>query len=308
MRQKKISCAHRLDNESLMSLLARTCIDIGAGWGYFQRRILGATFRSARLAERRYFLWDQLESVLDVPSFKLFAMSERSFFVGQDNPVTLSRLNLRHFPWANEIGYSCYSPAALERSQHWRLSWLLPANFIDVDTGTLFLIHCPHCGADLGKTRWRTPLPLCPDCSTGLWTAPIIEAPPKIARWVESTGRFKLGEPPFDPCSASARSLAAVFNVAQLLELPEFRDLLVLLLDQIDVGALIGERSSDMDAQTRAIRRIQIWAASTHACAEYHEVMWRDQFVEPLPRNLTFARRAFSKGLRELAARFDVEA
>lgn len=293
------------DEETLISLMARGCIEVGSSWAYFQRRVFGLTFQSARLAERRYFAWEQLELIFGVSAERLYAMSERSLFVGRQNPAQLSPRQLSYFPWTEEKGYSCYSPAALERAQHWRLSWLLPGNFIDAKTGTLFLRHCPGCRCELKGILWRHPLPICPRCEAELWAAPIIDAPKRIAKWAEGArNRFDLGHPPFNHLSGSVRLLASIFHVAALLEISEFTKLRSSLLREIDLGPPCGEDGPTYDVADNAIRHVQSWAAAEHACATYEEVTWRDGFMEHhLPRNLSFTRHSFTLGLRELAAK-----
>ncbi len=296
-----------LPDETLQAFFVRIAIDWCLVWPDFQRVALGAQFLSSRHAERRAFDWDRLEESLGVSANILFGMSERSFLVQRDDTVRLSKQRLQCLPWSDTAGYPLYNPAALERSDHLRLSWLRPDLLVDPQSGTLFLRHCPECKAVLSDIRWQIAAPACPKCDTPLAAAPKVDAPEKIVAFAAAftskvDAQFRCR--PVNVFSPILVQCAAIWHTVNVLKASsELSRLAQYIVNEAEVGPLQMDSDSEPDdIGSAALRHAQLWAAADYACRTYPAITRRFSIMVRFPRNLRSAPQAISRGLRELAA------
>ncbi len=299
-----------LPGESLISFAWRSCVDFGYYWPDYQRLALGVTFRSSRLAERRYFEWPRLEQTLGVPAEDLFEMTERSFYTSPDDarPWPAGRQDI--FPWLSERGYPIYSPAELKRGDYLRKAWLKPHLLVDPESETLYLQQCPQCGRRLRNLRWYHAAPCCPahGCDTPLVTAPAIRPERRLLELaLEITSRYdEAFIQPIDPHSVQLSVLRAVYHAAEYFATdPALARLCTSLLDELGLAPLRRESADGgtADPAVTALVRAHTWLAADHACTEYADVtLRRYDPMRRLPRNLVSAPNAVLRGLHDLAA------
>lgn len=297
-----------LPDETLMSFLTRSAVDLCITWQDFLRIIAGSYTPSARHGERKSFDWDRLSEMIEVTPEALFGMSERSLFLQRDDTSRLSLQKLRRMPWSGTQGYSVYSPAALERSDHLRLSWLRPDILVDQPSGTLFLRHCGDCLAELANIRWGNAVSQCPCCGSPLGAAPQVKAPAGLIEYlgdlspkIDTHFRSK----PVNVFAPVITHCAAVWHVvAQLKNNPEFTALRSHLIDEVQAASWVAALDDDpSSAGAAAMYHAQLWVAADYACKHYREVTHRFDLMIKFPRYYRSDHIALARGLRELMQR-----
>lgn len=289
-----------------MSFCMRACEDACLLWGDFQRVALNQRFHSVRRGDLRYFDWDALAAKLGISAEQLYALSERSFYVYQADPREFDRRRFWAAPWIHEKGYSCYSPAALQRSFHWRLEWSRPGQIIDRETETLLLYHCGCCKRPLRELHWPRLYPGCP-CGHELIDDPVVKAPAKI---LKSTQKIRddidivFHRRPVDLLSEEAKQLTATWYLVRELEQHRFsKKLYHHLADGADVGPyhLPNENRQDVDVVQASIRHAQLWGMADFACRQHAPVLRRYRYMLPWTNSARSCQAAVARGLRELA-------
>lgn len=287
-----------------MSYLYRVSEDWCLAWPDFQRDVLGTHFSSARMGERRPYDWNRLSDALGIDPQALFSMSERWFFVQDSDTSRLTPHRIAIAPWTAAIGYSIYSPAALQRSPHIRLGWLRPDTLIDPTTRTLFLRRCFDCQTELGAITWSQATTLCPACSAPLAVAPQVEAPANIVEFasaftarIEQQFRWK----PVNFYSDTMVHCAAVWHVAELIsKCPEFAGFAQQLGHESGFGwVAISETVTPVDVVQEALQYARSFAVADYACRMYPAITKRFQRLATYPRNLPKAPSAIRRGLSE---------
>ena len=300
-----------LPDETLMSFLTRTAVDLCITWQDFLRITAGSYAPSARHGERKSFDWDRLSEMVGVTPDTLFGMSERSLFLQRDDTARLSRQKLRRMPWTGTKGYSVYSPAALGRSDHLRLSWHRPDILVDLPSGTLFLRLCGDCRTELANVRWGNAISQCPCCGSPLGAAIQIKAPVGLIKYlgdlspqIDTHFRSK----PVNAFAPVITHCAAVWHVAaQLKNNPEFAALRSYLIDAVQAGSwMTGLDEDPSSAGAEAMHYAQLWVAADYACKQYPEVTHRFDLMIKFSRYYRSDHIALSRGLRELMQRLSL--
>lgn len=292
-------------DETLMSFLTRKAMDDRIRVQDLLRHVDGSIITSARRGERRAFNWKRLSDEVGVAAEVLFQMSERSFVRRQDDTSRLWGQSLRPLPWAQTPGYPAFSPAALARSDHIRLSWLRPGWLVDAQTETLFLRHCGECRTKVGEMRWPAAVTNCPGCGAPLGASPVVNAPARIVEYAGALAtklEREYRSRPLNLFSPVLTLCAATWHVVEIFETkPEFTRLSSCLADEAGVGPLQAPQSDDiLDVAKAALRYAQLWVAADHACRRYPEVTRRYELMVKFPRNLSRARQGIEAGLNHL--------
>lgn len=300
-----------LPDETLMSFLTRTAVDLCITWQDFLRITAGSHTPSARQGERKSFDWDRLSEVVGVAPDTLFGMSERSLFLQRDDTSRLSLQKLRRMPWSGTQGYSVYSPAALERSDHLRLSWFRPDILVDFPSGTLFLRHCGDCRTELANVRWGDAVSQCPCCGSPLGAAPRIKAPAGLIQYLGDLSPgidIHFRSKPVNAFAPMITHCAAVWHVvAQLKNNPEFTALCAYLIDKVQAGSWVATLEEDRaSAGAEAMYHAQLWVAADYACKHYPEVTHRFDLMIKFSRYYRSDHIALTRGLRELMQRLSL--
>lgn len=270
------------DDETIVSFASRAFGESFDSIDSFQRDFFGVTVTDARRAERQAFDWDWLSIKLGPSAAQLRAMSERALLTVDDGDWRASRTWSAEMPWI-KLGYPAYSPEALRRSQHIRLRWLRPDALVNEGTATLFLRHCPQCGAELAKMKFRFAFPDCPACHEPLSNAKSVIAPSsivKFSRWFSALVDQAYANRPIDPRSPDMIRVAAIWNVARLLdERGSFERLAADCADRCGVGSipLITEGSDDI--AVRALRHASMLAAASFLAGKIAEITNSVAFV-----------------------------